>query len=121
VGFELKAASVPAHAEGWLPLDAALPRRAAEADHGWCSRPYDHTTVLSNGDVVACCKDAAGRYPLGNAGAAPWPEIWTGAAYRKLRADMLADKATLALCRACPGGWFTSSTVLEREQDPWPL
>lgn len=120
VGFEIKVASAPPReAEAWLPDDPALQRPAREPDHGWCTRPTDHTTILSTGAVVPCCKDADGRHPLGDASTTPFAEIWAGPAYRALRRRMREDKASLPLCRGCPGGWFVGSNVLERQEDPW--
>ncbi len=120
VGFEIKVASAPAsEVDAWLPDDPALRRTSREPDHGWCTRPYDHTTVLSTGVVVPCCKDADGRVPLGDVSATPFAEIWAGAAYRALRTRIRTDKASLPMCRTCPGGWFVGSNVVEREEDPW--
>lgn len=120
VGYEIKVASAPNGQEGWLPADPILRRREREADHGWCSRPYNHTTILSDGAVVPCCKDADGKHALGDAGRSDFLEIWRGSAYREFRAQVLADKSAIPLCRHCPGGWFLGSSVIEREEDPWP-
>jgi MoaA/NifB/PqqE/SkfB family radical SAM enzyme len=120
VGFEIKVASAPPREEDtWLPADPALRRREREADHGWCTRPYDHTTVLSTGEVVPCCKDADGRHVLGDVTTEPFAAIWGGPRFQAFRERLRTDKAGLAMCRSCPGGWFLGSNVVEREEDPW--
>ena len=120
VGYEIKVASARKGEEAWLPEDPSLRRREREADHGWCSRPFNHTTILSDGTVVPCCKDANGKHALGNAAAAPFAEVWGGEAFRKFRADLMQDKASIPLCRWCPGGWFRDANAIERGDDPWP-
>lgn len=121
VGYEIKVASAPQYeADTWLPDDPALRRSTREADHGWCTRPYDHTTVLSTGAVVPCCKDADGKFPLGDITETPFHEIWGGAAFRAFRERIRTDKQSLPMCRSCPGGWFVGSNVVEQREDPWP-
>lgn len=120
VGYEIKVASAPRGSEHWLPEDAGWHRASRESDHGWCSRPWQHTTVLSDGTVVPCCKDADGAHALGNAAEQDFDEIWGSARFQAFRATMMADKSQISLCRNCPGGWFVGSNVIEHEEDPWP-
>ncbi len=120
VGYEIKVASAPRGEEDWLPEDPTLRRREREADHGWCTRPYNHTTILSDGTVVPCCKDASGRHALGNAADVEFAQVWRGAEYREFRSTLLREKSSLPLCRSCPGGWFLGSNVVECGEDPWP-
>jgi MoaA/NifB/PqqE/SkfB family radical SAM enzyme len=121
VGYEIKVASAPpGEAAAWLPADPSLHRTQREPDHGWCTRPYDHTTVLSTGAVVPCCKDADGKHVLGDVTRESFASVWGGAAFQAFRERLRTHKQGLPLCRSCPGGWFLGSNVVERGEDPWP-
>jgi MoaA/NifB/PqqE/SkfB family radical SAM enzyme len=120
VGYEIKVASAPLdQEERWLPADPALRRREREADHGWCTRPTFHTTILSDGRAVPCCKDADGKHALGDASRDGFAAVWSGPAYQGFRERIRTDKAGIPLCRRCPGGWFLGSNVVDRVEDPW--
>lgn len=118
MGYEVKVASAPGEEDAWLPAEPGLRRADREADHGWCQRPFQHTTILSDGTVVPCCKDADAKHPLGCAAETPFAEIWHGAAYRDFRRRITESKSSIPLCRECPGGWFRSANVVEAGEDP---
>jgi len=57
-----------------------------------CHFPFLHSAVLSNGDVVPCCLDVNGVFPLGNICEDSFWSIWKGRKYKKLRIAQLNRK-----------------------------
>jgi len=63
--------------------------------------PY-RTYVLTDGSVVACCKDWAGYTVLGNVAESSLESIWNSADYRRLRADVGQGVfQNFSVCRRC--------------------
>jgi len=63
--------------------------------------PY-RTYILTDGSVVACCKDWAGYTVLGNVTEQSLESIWNSAEYRRLRADIPRGHfARYEVCRRC--------------------
>lgn len=56
-----------------------------------CSSLFDQCAILVDGTVVPCCKDAAGRLPLGNIFRQPFFDVWNGSLYRNLREKHLKN------------------------------
>lgn len=71
--------------------------------HNHCEWLYYSTTVLWNGDVVPCCRDAQGDYIMGNILEQDFYEIWNGEKFREFRRKVNSDQANLELCRLCSG------------------
>ncbi len=69
---------------------------------GVCSFPWNHTTVLADGRVVACCRDAMIEAPLGSVAEASLESVWNGPAYARYRLRYLEDVELPGACRACP-------------------
>jgi len=68
-----------------------------------CSRLWRTFTILANGDVALCCLDYDGEYLLGHLDAATSiRDVWTGDAYREVRArHKAARQAEIHLCSHC--------------------
>ena len=78
-----------------------------------CRRPWEMSSILSNGDVVPCCWDYDDSMKIGNVFEQPFTKIWTGPAYREFRRKLFHERQTLPKCTICPpsfklsrGGWF---------------
>jgi len=78
-----------------------------------CRRPWEISTILSNGDVVPCCWDYDDSMKVGNVFEEPFTKIWTGLAYRDLREKIFHERQNLVRCTICPpsfklskSGWF---------------
>jgi len=71
--------------------------------HNRCWWIYYSTVVLWNGDVVPCCRDACGKYVMGNLLNQPFKDIWNSWEYKELRWRIAADQSKIDLCRLCSG------------------
>jgi MoaA/NifB/PqqE/SkfB family radical SAM enzyme len=78
-----------------------------------CRRPWEMSSILSNGDVVPCCWDYDDVMKVGNVFEEPFTKIWTGPVYRDLRKKIFHERQSLARCTICPpsfklskSGWF---------------
>ena len=69
-----------------------------------CQKLWDSLTVMSNGEVVACCYDVNGSMPYGNVQDVGLMGAWQGPAIESLREQHLdLDFSALPLCAACDG------------------
>ncbi len=66
----------------------------------YCGPLFETSTILSNGEVVPCCYDLAGKVVFGNIFETPWAEIWDSPQYRSFR-DNFRDRNYHDLCRKC--------------------
>jgi radical SAM protein with 4Fe4S-binding SPASM domain len=57
--------------------------------------------INSDGGVVPCCYDLYSAHVMGNVFEQPLAEIWRGPKYRQFRKDVLKDRHSIAICRAC--------------------
>ena len=67
-----------------------------------CFHASYRTYILTDGSIVACCKDWAGYTVLGNVAVSSLESIWNSTAYRKLRGDIsrgVFDR--FEVCRRC--------------------
>ena len=63
------------------------------------------TYILSDGSVVACCKDLAPYTVLGNVAETPLADIWNSADYARLRDDVASGVLDGSeACRRCVAG-----------------
>lgn len=88
------------------PLDGPDPdsgRRHETTTRFLCTYPFTSVTVLWDGSVVPCCRDANGRYPLGNLNENSLEEIWRGPRAEQLREAYRRDEFGHGhLCEECP-------------------
>ena len=67
-----------------------------------CFHTSYRTYILTDGSVVACCKDWAGYTVLGNVAESSLESIWNSPAYRQLREDIsLGVFDRFEVCRRC--------------------
>lgn len=83
----------PSQLATWIPGDATRP---------YCTRPWNQTTVVSDGSVVCACVDAAKTNPLGNLTTQSFDEVWNGKAYARLRRNIIKDIDLTKICVGCP-------------------
>ncbi|NGZ06274.1 MAG: radical SAM protein [Magnetococcales bacterium] len=65
----------------------------------YCSYPFEHVYVYSDGRVGPCCMDFPDRLNLGNLMQAELPEIWNDRPLRDLRREMCTEPSYN--CRYC--------------------
>jgi radical SAM protein with 4Fe4S-binding SPASM domain len=68
-----------------------------------CPWIYFSTTILWNGDVVPCCRDAQGEMVMGNIFETNLDQIWNNSKYQAFRRQVLTPKGKPSLCRLCSG------------------
>lgn len=66
----------------------------------YCDSLFETTTILSSGDVVACCFDLPGETVLGNVFERSIFDIWEGEAYTKFR-NSFRERRYPAMCTKC--------------------
>ncbi len=76
------------------------PRKRPDNYCGWI---YSTVTILVNGDVVPCCRDAQGEYYLGNVLRENLYDIWTNERSRSIRKLVSTSSNSFPLCRLCSG------------------
>jgi len=64
-----------------------------------CFQATESTYILSDGSVVACCKDWAGYTVLGDVNINSLQSIWNSTEYRSLRDDI--SRGILSSCEVC--------------------
>jgi radical SAM protein with 4Fe4S-binding SPASM domain len=88
------------------PLDGADPdtgQRHETSPRFLCTYPFASVSVLWDGSVVPCCRDANGRYVLGNLNENSLEEIWRGPRAEQLRVAYRRDEFGHGhLCEDCP-------------------
>ena len=97
---------LPRDGKYWLYDRKALDRgilRPKLVPYNHCEWLYYSVTILWNGDVVPCCRDAQGEYVMGNILEQDFNEIWNGRKFKEFRRRVNSDQANLGLCRLCSG------------------
>ena len=95
---------LPSDRHYWLYNPAAYeqgvltPKAIPANDCAWI---YYSITILVNGDVVPCCRDAHGELVLGNILQHPLSEIWNGVRMRTFRTAILQHQQKQQICRLC--------------------
>lgn len=92
--------------ENKLKQGVLVPAVAAEK----CPWIYFSTTILWNGDVVPCCRDAQGEMVMGNIFSEDFGKIWNGDKYRVFRKRIIKQPADVAICHLCSGYGFPTLT-----------
>ena len=106
-------------------------RRYAYAQDSWqrirresavCRYVWTASNILSNGDVVPCCRDYDAEMRIDNIAERPFSEIWKSDEYRKLRKRIYQDMQNIKKCQHCDQsfkfsrtGWFPEITEFEGE------
>ncbi len=87
------------------PLDGADPdtgQRNSTSPRFLCTYPFSSVSVLWDGSVVPCCRDAKGQYILGNLNENSLEEIWNGDQAERLRDAYRNDEfGDSHLCKDC--------------------
>ncbi|MBM4305836.1 MAG: radical SAM protein [Deltaproteobacteria bacterium] len=82
--------------KGQLVIKRNLPRR----DCPWI---YYSITILVDGSVVPCCRDAQGKYIMGNLLSNSLEKTWNGRGFKRFRYQFSRLRDSLPLCTLCPG------------------
>jgi radical SAM protein with 4Fe4S-binding SPASM domain len=103
-----------AEAAEWLPDNKSYRRYNFDgenlivkgAEKKSCTRPWLSTLINWDGDVVPCCFDKNGNYPMGNIhGEGDANSIWKGASFTKFRKQLLENRKSIDICRNCNQGF----------------
>jgi radical SAM protein with 4Fe4S-binding SPASM domain len=66
-----------------------------------CPWIYYSMVILVNGDVVPCCRDATGKFVMGNLLIHSLDEIWNGDRFKKFRKKLFTDQSAISICNLC--------------------
>ncbi|MBT4836738.1 MAG: radical SAM protein [Methylococcales bacterium] len=72
----------------------------AEANPDYCDKLFETITILSNGNVVACCYDIVGNEIFGNVKSTSLFDIWASEKYCNFR-DNFRQKNYSQMCSEC--------------------
>ena len=101
-------------ANEWLPEDKAYRRYDFDGDQltvkgvdkKSCTRPWLSTLVNWDGEVVPCCFDKNGNYPMGNiVDENQLEDIWRGKRFSDFRNSLLQDRQNIDICSNCNQGF----------------
>ena len=101
-------------ANEWLPENKAFRRYnfngkeliVKGADKKSCTRPWLSTLVNWDGEVVPCCFDKNGNYPMGNiVKENSLKDIWKGRQFLDFRSRLLQDRQKIDICSNCNQGF----------------
>jgi radical SAM protein with 4Fe4S-binding SPASM domain len=73
------------------------------AHNNFCQWIYYSIVILTNGDVVPCCRDTKGEHIMGNILNQTLQEVWNGERYRAFRRELSVGQSGLDICRLCSG------------------
>lgn len=68
-----------------------------------CNWIYISTVILTNGDVVPCCRDVQGDFVMGNILKEDLGNIWNNDKYEAFRKRVANSKNSLPICALCAG------------------
>lgn len=66
-------------------INHVVPEKFHEPERYPCPFLWEGVHILTNGDVIACCRDSDYEEVMGNAYATPMQDIWNGEKYRRFR------------------------------------
>ena len=66
-----------------------------------CAEPFARVSVLTNGDVVPCCRDWSGAYVYGNLAQQSLEQIWAGEMAQSLRLEHMQNAYVSEPCLSC--------------------
>lgn len=88
-----------------------------------CRRVWTMSNILSNGDVVPCCRDYDAELRIGNIFDRPFSEIWMSEEYRELRARIYRGRKSIIKCWHCDEsfklsrvGWYPEIAEFDLEK-----
>ena len=88
-----------------------------------CRRIWTISNIISNGEVVPCCRDFDAEFSLGSISDRPFSEIWMSDDYRKLREKLYHGKNSIEKCWHCDEsfklsrvGWYPEIVELDVEK-----
>jgi len=105
----------------------ASDRELFDKTQSYCTMPWAHLHVSTNGNVLPCCI-ADWRQPLGNINTETFDELWNNQEFRDFRRRMMRDEKD-SRCGACyekekAGEWSQRLDSFRKFQDtvkPWVL
>jgi len=68
-----------------------------------CDYLWSEITINVDGSIVPCCRDAQGKYILGNIKKQKLSEIWNSEKMIDFRKKVLENKDTIDICKTCSG------------------
>ena len=66
-----------------------------------CPWIYYSITILADGSVVPCCRDASGNLIMGNILSRDIKKIWNGRHFREFRKEVMFKKSAVSICNLC--------------------
>lgn len=66
-----------------------------------CPWIYYSMAIHANGDVVPCCRDATGKFVMGNMLTQGLDEVWNGDRFKKFRRMLFKDQSSMSICNLC--------------------
>lgn len=95
---------LPSDKKRWIYDPSAFARgvlRPKNSPHNICPWIYYSMVILANGDVVPCCRDAKGKFVMGNLLKQGLDEIWNGDKFKKFRERLFTDQPAIDICNIC--------------------
>jgi radical SAM protein with 4Fe4S-binding SPASM domain len=98
-------------------VNDVVPEKFFEPERYPCPSPWEGMHILTNGDVVTCCRDHKYEEVFGNAYKDTILDIWNGEKYRNFRRLHLEKRWNeINICSRCDS-WMVKSTRVAREGD----
>lgn len=98
-------------------VNDVVPEKFFEPERYPCPSPWEGMHILTNGDVVTCCRDHKYEEVFGNAYKDTILDIWNGEKYRNFRRLHLERRWNeINICSRCDS-WMVKSTRVVREGD----
>ena len=66
-----------------------------------CPWIYYAATIMADGSVVPCCRDAQGDFVMGNIFDESFSDIWNNNKFQQFRHAILHNQQSLSICRLC--------------------
>lgn len=83
-------------------IDGVVPEKFFEPERYICPFLWEGMHILTNGDVIACCRDYRYEEVVGNAYTTSILEIWNGERYRRMRRLHLEGRWNeIPICSKC--------------------
>ncbi|MDH4100576.1 MAG: radical SAM protein [Nitrospirota bacterium] len=95
---------LPTDREHWYYDPDAFDRgilRPKVIPHNECPWLYYSMTIQVNGDVVPCCRDAQGKFVMGNILEQDSEAIWNGEHFLQFREMIHTNQSKVGICRLC--------------------
>lgn len=110
-------AKVPSVSINNTCINDVVPEKFFEPERYPCPYPWEGMHILTNGDVVTCCRDHKYEEVFGNAYETSILDIWNGDKYRNFRRLHLEKRWNdIGICSRCDS-WLAKSTRVIRDGD----